>query len=393
MRKGLRMKNKMLFLVALLALALCLPTAAFAASSAFDKGASEGSAYQDQVTGNAFLMEQDVRNLQVGCDLYWMGQSLSASDLVIGEGKGGSALLAGQDLSVSAVQIGGSLRAAGQTVEVRNAQVGNNITIAGSSVSVDAQTSANGVYVAASEVSLAGTYKGAAVASGSVSLAGTYEGDVSIAAGTVYVAKGTVVSGTLSVPSDAQLTIEEGASVPNLEYSSAFQGGAQSEPSNPAAMLIAPCLFSCIAHMLLTMLFVFLFGNALRRATQMSKEKPGKVFLSGAAAFIAAPFVAMLLLFPLVTAPISALMLIVMAVVWLFSIPFAGYVLGCRLLPKMRPMGAGVLGTLLLTVVAYLPYMFFVVPTACAIFVAGYLVQRFMEGRSAADNPTLPNGV
>ena len=384
------MKKRFLLIVAALALVLCAPAAAFASSSAFDRGSAEGSTYQDQITGNAFLTERDMRGLQVGCDLYWAGQTLNATDLSVGQGRGGSALLAGSELNISSSQIAGSLRAAGQAVEVRNTQVGNNLTIAGSSVSVDAQTTANGVYIAASEVSLAGAYKGAAIVAGSASLAGTYEGDVQALAGTVYVAKGTTVAGTLTVPANAQVTIEEGASVPRVEYDAALQGASQGDQANSAAMLVAPCLFSCIAHMLLALLFAFLFGNSLRRATQMCKEKPGRLFLSGVVAFIAAPFAALLLLFPLVTAPISALMLIVMAVVWLFSIPFAGYVLGCRLLPKMRPMGAGVLGTLVLTVVAYLPYMFFVVPTVCAIFVAGYLVQSFREGRSAGENPTSP---
>ncbi len=384
------MRKKILVLAAVLALALCLPAAAFASSSAFDKGAAEGSTYQDEVTGNAFLAERDMRSLQVECDLYWAGQTLNATDLSVGQGRGGSALLAGQDLSVSNSQIAGSLRAAGQNVDIRNVSVGNNLTIAGSSVSIDSQTTANGVYVAASEVSLAGTYKGAVVAAASVNLAGSYEGDVQVLASTVYVAKGTAISGALNVPADAQVTIEDGADAPNVVYSSALQGESQAEQANPAVALIVPCLFSCIAHMLLAMLYAFLFGNALRRATQMCKEKPGRMLLSGLVAFIAAPFAVVLLLFPLVTAPISVLMLIAMAVLWLFSIPFAGYVLGCCLLPKMRPLGAGVLGTLIVTVVAYLPYLFFVVPTVCAIFTAGYLVQRVFEGRRGGVNTTLP---
>lgn len=385
------MKKKLLVLTAALALALCVPAAAFASSSAFDKGATEGSAYQDEITGNAFLAERDMHGLQVECDLYWAGQTLNATDLSVGQGRGGSALIAGQDLGISNSRIAGSLRAAGQTVEIRNVSVGNNLTIAGSSVSIDAQTTADGVYVAASEVSLAGTYKGAVVAAASASLAGSYEGDVQALAGSVYVAKGTSISGTLTVPADAQVTIEDGADAPNVVYSSALQGENQDVPANPAMALVAPCLFSCIAHMLLAMLYAFLFGNALRRATQMSKEKPGRMLLSGLVAFIAAPFAVLLLLFPLVTAPISVLMLIAMVVLWLFSIPFAGYVLGCRLLPKMRPLGAGVLGTLIVTVVAYLPYMFFVVPTVCAIFTAGYLVQRIFGGRRGDANTTLPS--
>lgn len=53
---------------------------------------------------------------------------------------------------------------------------------------------------------------------GSALLAGSYAGDVNISAGTVNVSRGTTVGGTLRVPNNAQVTIEEGANVPNVSY-------------------------------------------------------------------------------------------------------------------------------------------------------------------------------
>ncbi len=372
--------KKLVGLIAAFVLVFSLPATAFAASSAFDSGAQESVTVQDSYTGNAFLLNRDMQNLQVDCDLYWAGNELSASGLNVGAGTGGSVLLAGQDISVASSQVAGSLRAAAQNLQVSGVTVGNNITVAGSNV-VISSSSAKGVYAAASNLSVAGTFKGASLFGGSVTLGGTYEGNVDVSASTVRVASGTTINGTLTVSSDASVNIEEGANVSNLEYSSALQHSPVEQDTGGFNILM--CMFACVAHMLLAMFFALLFKESMQRAIRMYKEKAGRTMLSGLVVFIAAPFVASLLLFPLVTAPISAFMLIVMAVIWLFAIPLAGYVLGCRFMPKVRPMGAGVLGTLVLTVITYLPGLFFVVPTVCSILVAGYLWQAWREKRQS----------
>lgn len=341
------MRKKLLVVVAVFALALCMPAMAFAANSAFDKGTAESTSYVDSYTGNAFLMERDALNLTVGRDLYWVGDTLNARGLEVGGGTGGSALLAGGTLNVASSTIHGSLRAAGQTVNVSSTTVGNNITIAGT-----------------------------------VNLAGSYAGDVNISAGTVNVSRGTTVGGTLRVPNNAQVTIEEGANVPNVSYVDDALVSTVSEGSeqNPFSV-IGPLLFSCMAHALLVLLFFFLIKGAMEGAVKLTETKLSRMFVLGFAEFFVLPLLGLFLLFPLVTAPISALIFIFIAVLWMFSIPFAGYVLGRRLFEGMAPLGAGVIGTLVLTAVCYIPYLFFVVPTVCSIFVAGYLTQSFLGKR------------
>ena len=80
------------------------------------------------------------------------------------------------------------------------------------------------------------------------------------------------------------------------------------------------------------------------------------MFLLGLALFFALPLLGLFLLFPLVTAPISVLIFLFIAVLWAFSIPFAGYVLGRCLFKKVKPLGAGMLGVVILTAVCYVPY-------------------------------------
>lgn len=369
------MRKKLLVVVAVFALVLCMPAMAFAANSAFDKGTAESTSYVDSYTGNAFLMERDALNLTVGRDLYWVGDTLNARGLEVGGGTGGSALLAGSTLNVASSTIHGSLRAAGQTVNVSSTTVGNNITVAGQNVSISSDVSACGVYAAGSNVSVSGTYQGAAFAAGTVNLAGSYAGDVNVS-------KGTTVGGTLRVPSNAQVTIEEGANVPNVSYVDDALVSAVSEGSEPNSFsVIGPLLFSCMAHALLVLLFFFLIKGAMESAVKLTETKLSRIFMLGFVAFFVLPLLGFFLLFPLVTAPISALIFIFIAVLWMFSIPFAGYVLGRRLFEGMAPLGAGVIGTLALTAICYIPYLFFVVPTVCSIFIAGYLTQSFMDKR------------
>lgn len=281
------MRKKLLVVVAVFALALCMPAMAFAANSAFDKGTAESTSYVDSYTGNAFLMERDALNLTVGRDLYWVGDTLNARGLEVGGGTGGSALLAGGTLNVASSTIHGSLRAAGQTVNV-----------------------------------------------------------------------------------------------PNVSYVDDALVSAVSEGSEPNSFsVIGPLLFSCMAHALLVLLFFFLIKGAMESAVKLTETKLSRIFMLGFVAFFVLPLLGFFLLFPLVTAPISALIFIFIAVLWMFSIPFAGYVLGRRLFEGMAPLGAGVIGTLVLTAVCYIPYLFFVVPTVCSIFVAGYLTQSFLDKR------------
>lgn len=186
------MRKKLLVAVAALVLALSMSAVAFAANSAFDKGTAESSSYLDSYTGNAFLTERDALNLSVERDLYWAGDTLNASGLEIGNGTGGSALLAGATLNVASSDVHGSLRAAGQNINISGTNVGNNITVAGQDVSIASDVSACGVYAAGS--------------------------NVSISAGTVRVSKGTTVAGTLRVPNGAEVAVEDGANVPNVSY-------------------------------------------------------------------------------------------------------------------------------------------------------------------------------
>lgn len=199
-------------------------------------------------------------------------------------------------------------------------------------------------------------------------------GSALLAGGTLNVASSTI-HGSLRAAGQT-------VNVPNVSYVDDALVSAVSEGSEPNSFsVIGPLLFSCMAHALLVLLFFFLIKGSMESAVKLTETKLSRIFMLGFVAFFVLPLLGFFLLFPLVTAPISALIFIFIAVLWMFSIPFAGYVLGRRLFEGMAPLGAGVIGTLVLTAICYIPYLFFVVPNVCSIFAAGYLTQSFLDKR------------
>lgn len=123
-----------------------------------------------------------------------------------------------------------------------------------------------------------------------MNLAGSYAGDVSISAGTVNVSRGTTVGGTLRVPNNAQVTIEEGANVPNVSYVDDALVSTVSEGSEQNSFsVIGPLLFSCMAHALLVLLFFFLIKGAMEGAVKLTETKLSRMFVLGFAEFFVLP--------------------------------------------------------------------------------------------------------
>ncbi len=375
------MKKRLVALIAVLALALCIPAAAFASNSAFDAGSSSEN-YVDSYTGNAFIVDRGLTDTQVKNDLYWAGSSFDADRVSVGANGSGSALIAGQNLIMKNSTIADSLRMAAYSIDLSAVTVGNNLTLAGSSISLDPATSGKGLYIAANDIQVKGHYVGGVLAGSSVVLNATFDGDVRISAGTIEIGKDAVITGELTVPENATVNIDGAAQVGKLTKSESVDTAAVAESSSLYVTGIQ-MLYSLMAHIVLVGLFFFLMRGVIMEGARMTEERLGPILITGCVIFFLAPVVALLLLFPLITIPIVVLMALVMLAVWLFAIPLAGAIIGCRLFKKMNPIWAGVLGTIIFTVATFLPYMSIAVPTVCTIFVAGFFGQKFLISRRA----------
>lgn len=377
------MKKRILALVVTCALVLCVPAIAFAASAAFDSpstaAANQAFTEEDEYTGNVFAAEESLSDASIPNDYYWAGAVFEGKDLVIGSSGKGSALMAGQSISLSNSVIADSLRVAGELLEFNNLEVGNNLTLAGSIIKLGSNVNGNGLYVAGDSVEVAGTYNAVAIAASEVTLSASVAGDVQIAAPCITIEQNAVIEGTLTVPEDAQLTIVEGARVADTVYETPLVSTSEEDSLYDTLLQM---VYACMAHVLLVGLFAFAISGTILNAANMSKTRLKSIFLSGLLVFILAPFAVLALLFPLVTIPISVMLLMLMVFIWLFSIPFAGSVLGIRLFHQMNSLGAAVAGTVILTILCYaLPFMILIVPALTSIFTTGYLVQKLIDRR------------
>lgn len=370
-----------LFMVILVVIAALSPASAFA-NSAFDDSATESYSYSDTHTGNMFLLDHSVSNTSVTNDLYWAGQSFEAEKLKIGSSSSGSALLAGQTISLKNSSIADSLRAAGYNIAISGVSVGNNVTAAGYMISLDTTTKANGVYLAGAELSVSGSYNGASLLGQKVVFNGTVEGDLTINAAEIELGSNAVVKGVLTVPDNANVTVADAAQIATTEKSVSMQQAQEVSATDAMFQTGLQLLFSCMAHVILVGLFFWLMKGTLFEAARMSDGRFGKIMLTGCVMFFVAPLLMFILILPLVTIPVVVLMALAMIAIWLFSVPFAGSALGMRFFKGVNPVLSAMLGTIILTIFCYvLPFMMLVVPMLCSMFTAGYFGQKFLIQR------------
>ncbi len=370
-----------LLMVILVVIAALSPASAFA-NSAFDDSATESYSYSDTHTGNMFLLDHSISNTSVTNDLYWAGQSFEAEKLKIGSSSSGSALLAGQTISLKNSSIADSLRAAGYNITISGVSVGNNVTAAGYMISLDTTTKANGVYLAGAELSVSGSYNGASLLGQKVVFNGTVEGDLTINAAEIELGSNAVVKGVLTVPDNANVTVADAAQIATTEKSASMQQAQEVSATDAMFQTGLQLLFSCMAHVILVGLFFWLMKGTLFEAARMSDGRFGKIMLTGCVMFFVAPLLMFILILPLVTIPVVVLMALAMIAIWLFSVPFAGSALGMRFFKGVNPVLSAMLGTIILTIFCYvLPFMMLVVPMLCSMFTAGYFGQKFLIQR------------
>lgn len=376
------MRKRTAALLATFALAFCLPicTPAAFAASAFDQGGSSMAAagIESDVTynaGNLFAVMHPVSNTDIENDLYWAGQTLDASKVNVGTSGHGSILAAGQSITLKNVKVADSVRAAAQDIMIDHAQISNNITVAAQNISLGNDVKANGVYASARTLSISGSYQGGLLVGETVSFDGAVKGDLNIQAQQINIGKNAQVKGQLVLPEGVTVNIADGAQVPNVTYSA---------PINTAQPTlfddIISIVYACMAHIVLVGLFFVIIRKQLVSASIMARKRLGMMLLAGLVVFLVVPLACLLLIFPLITIPVVVLMVLVMLIIALFSIPFAGSALGMMLFKdRMNPVLAAVIGTLILTICAYLPILSIITVIFCIIFTAGYLWMSYWD--------------
>lgn len=366
---------------------LITPERAYADAFSSQAQSGESEVINDVHTGNLFVVNAPVTNKEIGTDFYWAGEALQASGITVGAQGNGSACVAGNELSFTDSTINGSLRPAGQTITITKTAVTNNITAAGMTITTGSDVTAKGLYAAGRTIKAGGTYLGVFLSGYEVTCSATVEGDVTINAGAITITDDAVITGVLTVPDNANVTVAEGASIgeivkrPAQEMTGESASGIALQTDwgsllpfgSVVWMLIV--VFALASHSLLTALFTWIGRKPIERMAIMTRDRMGRSCLAGFIAFLVMPIVLIILSITVVGLPIAALLTIIMVTTWLFAIPLAGAALGIHFSKGKHPYSGALVATAILTLICWLPGCLTIVPTVCTMYCVGCWIQ------------------
>lgn len=334
-------------------------------------------------------------------NLYVAGASVVLTAPVEGDFSafGGSIIIAapvqGDDLLLagsihSRARVGGDVRAVGGSVSVDEPVAGDMVAF-GYSVNDSGRAGGN-VFIIAADTTLTNGASGPVTIYGNnISLAGDFANDVRVfASGRVAIAAGTTVHGSLSYEAPEPAVISTSTAITGgVEYTSASYLPNVGTSRVLALLSIGFLLFARIfGELLLAGFLAGLFPKLSEEIVGRAyAERPRGVLLTmllGFAVFVAAPILFVMLLLTFVGIGFALLLLIAYALLALLALLYAGIFLGGMLARHYARRETilwhdGMLGMLILSLIALVPFVGLPIVFLLTIFIAGMLLQIFFH--------------
>ena len=371
-------------LVITLLVALSLPTSVYAAGPASFKVAREIFA-TSSAPGNAYTAGTSVVvTAPTAGDLSIIAGSITAAGPV-----GGDELLVGGSLSARA-PVKGDLRAVGAGITITEA-VGGDLVAIGYRVD-DLGRAGGSVFVIAANASLAAGAEGPVTIYGNnVRLEGDFASDVRVVAGgTVTLGDNTTIHGTFAYEAPDTARIPESATIMGgIEYTNAsYLPDAGTSRTLALASIGVFLLVRILGALILAGLLAGLFPDLARTITD--RAYTGRVrsllltTLLGFAALVATPILLLLLALTFVGLGVAVLVFIGYVLLVALAGMYAGILLGTLLVRRFTDREAvlwhdGVLGMLILSLIALVPIIGWLVAALLTAFAAGTLLVLFFR--------------
>lgn len=373
------MKRTLVFL----ALSLLTPAAALAAPASTFSGA-RSLLLASSSPANAYALGATVAiTAPVAEDLSAVGGSV-----VLAAPAAGDALLMGGSVAERA-PVRGDLRALGGKVSVSEPAGGDMVAL-GLSVQ-DAAPAGGSTFVAAANASVTGGADGPVTIYGNtVSIGGNFAGNVTVVAGTrLSVASSTIIAGALTYQAPEPAVISAGTVIKGgVHFSSAsFMPSAGSRALALVSIgifLLARILGALILAGLLAGLFPRLAEAVTDRAWTGSTRSVLLTMLLGFAAVVATPILLILLAITFIGIGIAFLLGIAYALLLVLSFIYAGILVGLLAARRIERRAHalwrdGVLGMLVLSLLALVPIVGAAVVFLIMLFSAGALLLLFFQ--------------
>lgn len=293
----------------------------------------------------------DIRGTING-DVFCAGQNVRIDATVHGD-----VICGGQNVTIKG-QVNGNIRAAGQTVTV-DAQVERSLTAAAQSFFLDSSANIrNDATITGDTLNINGTIgRDATISASEVNLKGDVGRNVEAGVGMLNLVEGAVIGGDLNytskndayLPNGIQIAGEVNKHVPEKADGTVLWG-----------ISAGVYLYTLAVFLLLGLLIVLFFPQAVRRTGDVARKHFGKTLLTGFLASIIVPIVSVALGVTFIGLPLAIMLIVVLGLIMVATIPIAAYFYAKLLFKKVKnTVGLMVIGTLILVTLLFVPFVGF----------------------------------
>lgn len=287
-------------------------------------------------------------NGTINGDVYCAGQTVNINATVNGD-----VLCTGQTVTIKG-QINGSIRVAGQTVSV-DAQVDRSLTVAAQTFSLDNEaTIASDATLTGNTINLKGNIgRDAVISAANVSLKGDIGRNVETAVDKLSIEPGAVVGGNLNYTSNNEAYFPNGITI---------SGEVQRHTPEKAdgtilwGLSTGLYIYTLAAFLLIGLIVVLFFPNAVSRVSQVARKHFGKALLTGFLAGIIVPIATFALAVTFVGMPLALMIVVAWMLFTVLTIPMAAYFYAKLMFRKLKnAVAVMIIGTLILVTLLFVP--------------------------------------
>jgi len=295
---------------------------------------------------------------------------------------------AGQKIDVTDTQVNSSAFMAASQINLESFYTYGNLFAAAMNISLGKSVNVKSVYAAGKDISFNGYTDTLRVAAQKVVIGGTVFGDAKIYADEVQILDSAVIYGNLDVTAKEEPAIPSSAKISNLNFTQMKESDTQSvqeivniKKANTVAVKIRTAISLCISFALAALLLCWLKPIFVENSITMLKTNTVKVFVTGLAVFVAVPFASFIVFTTIIGIPVALVVFALFISIVLFATVFAGTALGRMLLPKLDKMISAVIGTVVLVLLAQIPYLGPIISVASAFYALGVIFQLLWQTR------------
>ncbi len=339
------------------------------------------SAFAEDAAGNLSITDSTFTEKTVDSDLYWAGQSLTASDSKIGA----DILAAAMNIDITDTEVGGSVRTASQTLNITRTNTAGNITSAAQYITIGKGTTAGAVYAVAQDIHMNGSSSCAGLYGQTVTINGTIEGDVTVVAQKLVFGKHARVTGIVHATVGVEPVQKEGSHIKKLKvvYSEPLKPAEEDRVSTLIGTLIDTAL-TMAENALVAALLTLILPRVVEGVCKGLRAKPGFMILSGLMTLITFVPVSIILLLSVVISNLGGTLLAGVIASAFIAAPLMGAVLGRFVLPQGRPISAAAVGGAIVGLAVSLPYIGLIFDIAAIALFLGYLLLCIVSTRRQA---------